>query len=94
MSIATSSAYTNVEALLDNNLPAGWRDWFTAIASCDQVTAKKPSPAVYNAVIEQMGLPLDSIIALEDTPNGSARRPCCGDHHGGHHPSLYQRAVF
>ena len=70
MAIATSSAYTNAETLLDNNLPPGWREWFAAIETCDTVETKKPSPAVYQAVLEQLDLPVENIIAFEDTPNG------------------------
>lgn len=72
LAIATSSAYSNVRTLLDNNLPPGWRDWFSAVATCDTVTDKKPSPAVYEAVLAQLAIPRDAIVALEDTPNGLA----------------------
>lgn len=70
LAIATSSAYTNTETLLDNNLPPGWRDWFSAIESCDSVAHKKPSPAVYEAVLAKLEVPRDCVIALEDTENG------------------------
>lgn len=70
LAIATSSARSNVEALLDNNLPAGWRDWFAAIETCDSVPQKKPSPAVYQAVMRRLGRPLHATVALEDTQNG------------------------
>lgn len=78
LAIATSSAYTNAETLLDNNLPPGWRDWFSAIETCDSVDQKKPSPAVYEAVIRQLGIPCENIIALEDTPNGLAAATAAG----------------
>lgn len=70
LAIATSSARSNAETLLDNNLPPGWRDWFSAFETCDTVVEKKPSPAVYDAVVAQLGLPADTMVALEDTPNG------------------------
>lgn len=70
LAIATSSAYTNAETLLDNNLPPGWRDWFSAIETCDSISQKKPSPAVYNAVISKLGCDVECTLALEDTPNG------------------------
>lgn len=70
LAIATSSALSNAETLLDNNLPPGWRAWFSAIETCDSVTEKKPSPAVYNAVVARLGLGTDTLVALEDTPNG------------------------
>ena len=70
MAIATSSARSNVETLLDNNLPPGWRDWFATIETCDSVVDKKPSPAVYNVVLAKLQIPRERIIALEDTQNG------------------------
>ena len=70
MAIATSSARSNMETLLDNNLPPGWRDWFATIETCDSVVDKKPSPAVYNAVLAKLQILRERIIALEDTQNG------------------------
>ena len=70
LAIATSSALSNAETLLDNNLPPGWRDWFTAIETCDSVPHKKPSPAVYRAVLNQLETSSRHSVALEDTPNG------------------------
>ncbi|MCB1748806.1 MAG: HAD-IA family hydrolase [Gammaproteobacteria bacterium] len=70
LAIATSSARGNCEALLDNNLPPGWRDWFETIQTCESVPAKKPSPAVYAAALAELDLDLAHVIALEDTRNG------------------------
>jgi len=70
LALATSSARSNLDTLLDMNLPADWRDWFAAIKTCDSVPEKKPSPAVYLAVLRALALPATSCIALEDTQNG------------------------
>jgi len=70
LALATSSARSNLETLLDMNLPADWRDWFDAIESCDTVQAKKPSPAVYLAALRGLNLPASACIAFEDTLNG------------------------
>lgn len=70
LALATSSARRNVDTLLDMNLPAGWRDWFAAIETCDSVQDKKPSPAVYLAVLRTLGLSAHRCIAFEDTLNG------------------------
>lgn len=70
LAIATSSARVNCETLLDNNLPPGWRDWFVTIQTCDSVPRKKPSPAVYEAVLAELDTDLERIVALEDTRNG------------------------
>ncbi|MFK8067431.1 MAG: HAD-IA family hydrolase [Gammaproteobacteria bacterium] len=70
MAIATSSQLSNVTTLLDNNLPADWPTWFELIASCDIVEAKKPSPAVYQYVLEKLNVSPKECLALEDTRNG------------------------
>ncbi len=70
LGIATSSAWSNLKALLDNNLPQEWPTWFAAIETCDTVAEKKPSPAVYQAVLRRMRLAPQHCLALEDTENG------------------------
>lgn len=70
MAIATSSQLSNVTTLLNHNLPADWPTWFELIASCDIVEAKKPSPAVYEYVLEKLNVSPKECIALEDTRNG------------------------
>jgi HAD superfamily hydrolase (TIGR01509 family) len=70
LGIATSSAWANLKALLDNNLSADWQSWFAAIETCDTVEEKKPSPAVYCAVLRRLGLPAARCVAIEDTENG------------------------
>lgn len=70
LAIATSSAWSNLKTLLDANLPQEWPTWFSAIETADTVTTKKPSPAVYDAVLKRIGLPADQCLALEDTENG------------------------
>lgn len=71
LAIATSSTYANLRTLLDNNLPAGWDSWFQVIATCDVVETKKPSPAVYQFVLEELEVSPQACIALEDTQNGN-----------------------
>lgn len=70
LAIATSTAWSNVRTLLDHNLPQGWRDWFAAIETCDSVSEKKPSPAVYRAVMARIGCAPEQCVAIEDTVNG------------------------
>ena len=78
LAIATSSAFSNAKTLLDNNLPADWMSWFTAIETCDSVPQKKPSPAVYQAVLGKLGVALERVIAVEDTQNGLAAATAAG----------------
>ena len=70
LGIATSSAWTNLKTLLDNNLSADWSTWFAAIETADTVGTKKPSPAVYNAVLRRIKLDPRDCVAVEDTENG------------------------
>jgi HAD superfamily hydrolase (TIGR01509 family) len=71
LGIATSSRYSNVNALLRNNVAADWESWFDVVASCDIVEEKKPSPAVYDYVLNAMQLRSGDCIAIEDTENGN-----------------------
>lgn len=70
LAIATSSARSNLETLLDLNLEPGWRDWFDVIESSDTTHEKKPSPAVYHAVLAGLALASENCVAVEDTNNG------------------------
>jgi len=70
LAIATSSTFSNLKTLLDRNLPSDWMSWFSAIATCDTVTEKKPSPAVYHSVIGLLEVAPSCAIAIEDTVNG------------------------
>ena len=69
MAIATSSARSNLETLLDLNLDAGWRSWFEVIESSDTTHEKKPSPVVYLTVLRRLGIDAAACIAVEDTLN-------------------------
>ncbi len=70
LGVATSSAYSNLQTLLDQNLEADWPRRFTAIATSDSVEPKKPSPAVYRAVLAGLKIAPEACVAIEDTENG------------------------
>lgn len=70
LAIATTTTRSNVVALLEANLGAESLGWFEIIATADEVPDKKPSPAVYDYVIEKLGLTVDNSLALEDSQNG------------------------
>ncbi|MCC6715279.1 MAG: HAD-IA family hydrolase, partial [Gammaproteobacteria bacterium] len=78
LAIATSSAYSNVKTLLDINLGSDWREMFEVVATCNIIEAKKPSPAVYNYVLQEMRLAPDQCIAFEDTVNGLTAATAAG----------------
>ena len=70
LAIATSSSTANLHALLDANLAADWYSWFAAVHTSDTVPVKKPAPAVYRAVLDDLALPASATVAIEDTVNG------------------------
>ncbi len=71
LGIATSSSARNVEALLKNALNENALELFDSIVTCEIVEDKKPSPAVYQYALAEMGLNPDDCIAIEDTHNGN-----------------------
>ena len=71
MAIATSSCRKNVETLLKNALGENALDLFSVIVTSDIVADKKPSPAVYQLALSELGLEAQHCVALEDTYNGN-----------------------
>jgi len=70
LGIATTSGPQNVEKLLRVSLGEESVGWFDAIAAGDMVPRKKPAPDVFELALEQLGLPADQCLALEDTEHG------------------------
>lgn len=70
LAIATTTSLPNIESLLAATLGAGWPAVFPCIAAGDMVEAKKPAPDVYRLAVEQLGLPSEACLALEDSQNG------------------------
>jgi len=70
LAIATTTAPSNVEYLLSSNLGEEALDWFDVIAAGDIVENKKPSPEIYQLVLQEMGLKANECIAFEDSENG------------------------
>lgn len=71
LAVATSSSRKNLETLLYNTLGEGALTWFSAIVSCEIVVDKKPSPAVYQYTLSELGIEPQHCIAIEDTHNGN-----------------------
>lgn len=71
LGIATSSSRSNVEALLLNTLGENALELFASIVTSEMVAEKKPSPAVYQYVLAELGLNPQNCVALEDTRNGN-----------------------
>ncbi len=67
LAIATTSALPNALALLEKHLNP---NWFEVIAAGDIVPNKKPSPDIYNYVLEKMNLSPDECLVFEDSFHG------------------------
>jgi len=70
LAIATTTTPVNVQALIENTLGSAALDWFDAIGAGDCVDHLKPAPDVYLWVLDKLGLPAASCLALEDSYNG------------------------
>jgi len=70
LAIATTTAPTNVTALLQYTLGDESPAWFDLIAAGDIVPAKKPAPDIYNHVLRQMDLPPQDCLVIEDSDQG------------------------
>lgn len=71
LAIATSSSQKNVETLLLNALGKNALSLFPVIVTSDIVEDKKPSPAVYQLALAELGLEPENCVAIEDTCNGN-----------------------
>ena len=64
-------ASSSPRRLIDNVLEsAGLAQWFQVIVSTEEVVAGKPSPAVYQTVVQRLGVDPLQAIAIEDLSNG------------------------
>lgn len=70
IAIATTTTPENVIALLENTLGIDSPGWFDVIGAGDIVPHKKPAPDIYQWVIDQLGLPAEHCVAIEDSVNG------------------------
>jgi len=70
LGIATTTSPENITTLLGVTLGEESIAWFNAIAAGDIVPHKKPASDVYEYALEQLGLPAESCLAIEDSENG------------------------
>ncbi|KOR30843.1 CbbY [Achromatium sp. WMS2] len=70
LGIVTTTSRTNVESLINTTLGPQALNWFAVIGAGNQVTAKKPAPDIYQYAMQQLGLPPQSCIAIEDSAIG------------------------
>jgi len=70
IAIATTTTPENVTALLKSTLGEDSPGWFDVIGAGDIVPGKKPAPDIYHWVLDQLGLPAEQCVAVEDSENG------------------------
>jgi HAD superfamily hydrolase (TIGR01509 family) len=70
LAIATTSRPENALALLETALDAAAPSWFEVIAAGDIVPHKKPAADIYHYVLDQLALPAEHGLAIEDTEHG------------------------
>lgn len=70
LAIATTTSRANVDVLLATTLADLPASCFEVIGAGEQATAKKPAPDIYRWVLNQLGLPGDACLAIEDSKNG------------------------
>ncbi len=46
-----------------------WFDWFPVLVDSSELGARKPAPEPYLIAIEQMGLPAEEIVFIDDNPS-------------------------
>lgn len=68
LAVATTTTRANVAALMAGTGLAP--DWFATMACADDAPLKKPHPQVYTLVLDRLGLPAPSCLAVEDSANG------------------------
>lgn len=78
LAIASSSMPQNVAGLLQANLGPKADTWFEVITSGDDVTAKKPAPDIYLAVLRALDLQGRDCLAVEDSHHGLAASLAAG----------------
>lgn len=78
MGIATSSSRANVETLITTTLGRAGLKLFESIVSCDLIGDQKPSPAVYQYALAELGMAPENCVAIEDTYNGNEAAKAAG----------------
>ena len=78
MGIATSSSRANVDTLVTTTLGDQGLSLFESIVSCDLIADQKPSPAVYQFALAELGVAPENCVAIEDTYNGNEAAKAAG----------------
>jgi HAD superfamily hydrolase (TIGR01509 family) len=70
LAIASTTTYANIEALLRTHWGLDAMRRFAVIGAGDTVRNKKPSPDIYEFVLQRLDLSVDECVAFEDSRNG------------------------
>jgi beta-phosphoglucomutase-like phosphatase (HAD superfamily) len=70
LSIASTTTFANIDALLRTTLGPAAIDRFTVVGAGDQAARKKPAPDIYEYVLRQLNASPEECIAIEDSANG------------------------
>lgn len=78
LGVCTTSSRLNFEALILNAMGFEALDWFGAVITGDDVTARKPDPQGYAAACARLGVAPADAVAIEDNPRGLAAARAAG----------------
>jgi beta-phosphoglucomutase-like phosphatase (HAD superfamily) len=78
VSIATTTSYSNIEALLSVNLGRDALANFSVIGAAEQAQRKKPAPDVFEYVLKELQESAADCVAIEDSANGLAAAKAAG----------------
>ncbi|MDA8276841.1 MAG: HAD hydrolase-like protein [Actinomycetota bacterium] len=70
VAVATTTSIENVATLINSNFSKDLYEVVDFVGAGDVVETKKPSPLIYNYVLDGLGLKLSEGLAIEDSDNG------------------------
>jgi beta-phosphoglucomutase-like phosphatase (HAD superfamily) len=78
VSIASTTTFANIEALLTVTLGRGALERIKVIGAAEQAQRKKPAPDIYEYVLGQLGERAADCVAIEDSAQGLAAAKAAG----------------
>ncbi len=78
LAISTTTNLLPLQALFEGTLGLEALDGFDAVAAGDMVAHKKPAPDLYLLALEELDLPAENCLALEDSRNGLVSAQAAG----------------
>jgi HAD superfamily hydrolase (TIGR01509 family) len=78
VSIASTTTFANIEALLCTSLGRDAIDRFAVVGAGDEVSRKKPAADIYEHVLRRLNASADECLAIEDSANGLTAAKAAG----------------